>query len=396
MQSYDVIVIGGGLIGCASAFYLSSAGANVALIERGAINNAASGRNAGSLHFQLEHRLIQHKEELTKELEDYVALTKIAINYWQNVEQELDCDLGLVMDGGLMVAETSSEIALLEQKSEIELSQGLDVRLLDKQETHKHAPYLSNDVQASLFCPLEGHCNPRLLTPTYAQQAQKKRAAFYTDAAIQSIYRHDKKWQIDFSDKSNFNSSATHTIRSSSLLNTAGAWAREVAAMTNINLPLYPVPLTMNVTEQVPSFINHLIQHVGRKISIKQVHEGNVLMGGGWAAKLQEKNGEWLSNREALIDMDNTLDNLNTATDIIPRLSNLHLLRTWTGIASLTEDNLPILGSIPDASDYYVAAGGSGFTYGPTYARLMSELILTGRTSFPIEPYTINRFQKST
>ena len=65
MQTYDVAVIGGGLVGCATAYYLTTAGTRVALIERGTINRGASGQNAGSLHFQLEYRLIQHQDTHT-------------------------------------------------------------------------------------------------------------------------------------------------------------------------------------------------------------------------------------------------------------------------------------------------------------------------------------------
>ena len=143
MQKYDVAIIGGGLIGCASAYYLSRSGTRVAVIERGQINQGASGQNAGSLHFQLEHRLIKHKERLAKELEYNVALTQIAIDHWRGIEQDLNCDLQLDMDGGFMLAETVEDIRTLQEKSVIEKSQGLTVELLGREEILKLAPYLA-------------------------------------------------------------------------------------------------------------------------------------------------------------------------------------------------------------------------------------------------------------
>lgn len=76
----------------------------------------------------------------------------------------------------------------------------------------------------------------------------------------------------------------------------------------------------------------------------------------------------------------------------MPAIESLHLIRTWTGITGITPDQLPILGEISRSPGFYVATGGSGFTYGPSYARLMSELILTGDTSFPLSPYSPDRF----
>ncbi len=376
-------------MGCAAAYYLSSS-ASVAVIERGQINQGASGQNAGSLHFQIEHRLLQNNKELTKELEHYVALTQLAIAYWQGMEQELDCDVELVMDGGLMVAETDAEIDLLQRKSDLEKSQGLRVELLDKDETLKLAPCLSERVKAALFCPCEGHCNPRLLTPVYAGKATDRGADIFTNSRVTAVHRDEGKWRIDLLNSEG--SQQRETLVADVVLNAAGAWAGEVATMSHLRLPLFPVGLIMNVTEKRSPLIHHLIQHAGRKLSIKQVHDGNILIGGGWSAPLAKKQGLWLSNSSPLVNIDTVIDNLRTAVDIVPQVKDLHLLRTWTGTTALAPDPFPVLGRAGQTADYYVAAGGSGFTYGPVYARLMSELILTGSSSFPLEAYSPNRF----
>ena len=130
MMAFDVVVIGGGLIGCATASYLAAAGVRVAVLERGQINQGASGQNAGSLHFQLEHRLIQNLDVQQRELEFYVGLAKLSIADWKAMAKALngtlggpiDGDIQLAMHGGLMVAETAEQAALLERKSRIEQS----------------------------------------------------------------------------------------------------------------------------------------------------------------------------------------------------------------------------------------------------------------------------------
>ena len=184
MADFDIAMIGGGLTGCASAYYLSKSGARVILLERGQINQCASGQNAGSLHFQLEHRLIQDLELQVRELEYYVGLARLAIEQWRGIDDELGCDNQLSMNGGLMVAETPEQVTLLERKLLVEQSQGLAVELLDGEAVRKLAPYLYGRVIAALHCPHEGHCNPRLLTPAFARKALRLGAKLITQATV--------------------------------------------------------------------------------------------------------------------------------------------------------------------------------------------------------------------
>ncbi len=383
MTDTDVAIVGGGLIGCASAYYLASTGASVVLLERGQINQGASGQNAGSLHFQLEHRLLDNIEQHARELEFYVGLAKIAIRQWQAVDDELGCDTQLSMGGGLMVAETPAQTALLERKADIERSQGLDVEMLGRDETLSRAPYLAGSVRAALYCASEGHCNPRLLTPAYARKAAESGAQIVTGAAVTAVQREGDGWRIVAGDR---------TVRCKAVLNAAGAHAPEVAVMANLHLPLFPVGLTMNVTEKTAPTVPHLIQHVGAKLSLKQAHDGNVLIGGGWAARLNRRDGRWTGEGAPAMTLQAVLGNLKTAAAVVPGVKSLRLLRTWTGTTAITADQLPVLGEFAAAPGYFVAAGGSGFTYGPTYARLMAEKILTGKTSYPIEPFSPDRF----
>ncbi len=391
MTAYDIAVIGGGLVGCASAYHLSKSGARVVLFERGEINQGASGQNAGSLHFQLEHRLIQDTGLKARELEYFVGLARFAIVQWQGVERELGCDLELHMNGGLMVAETSDEVALLERKSKIEQGQGLAVEMLDGHEARALAPYLSNRVRAALHCLKEGHCNPRLLTPAYARKATELGADVITRTTVEGVRRRANEWQVAFSNGAR--SGEKPVIRCGAVLDAAGISAAGIAAMVNIHLPLFPVGLTMNTTEKTCPRVPHLVQHVGRRLSLKQTADGNILVGGGWSARLRRRGGAWSTTQSPELRLDSVIGNLRTAAEIVPLVRSLRLLRTWTGTTAITPDQLPVLGEVPQAPGFFVAAGGSGFTYGPAYARLMSERILTGTSkSYPLDPFSPARF----
>jgi glycine/D-amino acid oxidase-like deaminating enzyme len=392
---FDVAIVGGGLIGCATASYLAKAGARVILLEQGQINQGASGQNAGSLHFQLEHRLIQNLQVQQRELEFYVGIAKLSIEDWKNIDTELGCDNQLAMHGGLMVAESAEQTALLERKSHIEQSQGLSVNLLDGDQARKLAPYLADSVVAALHCPDEGHCNPRLLTPAFARRAIASGATIKTGTDVKAIERRGSGWRVIFQQSGSKTGSETASVAAincGKILNAAGAGAPAIAVMANLHLPLFAVGLTMNATEKTAPVVNHLIQHVGRKLSLKQTEDGNLLIGGGWSAQLRQKHGEWAANESPQLLMDSVTGNLRTAAAVVPMVKSLRLLRSWTGTTCITADQLPVLGEFAQAPGFFVAAGGSGFTYGPTYARLMSELMLNGHSSYSLNPFNPARF----
>ena len=215
-------------------------------------------------------------------------------------------------------------------------------------------------------------------------------ATFIIDATVGAIRRCAGQWQVTYSHSAR--TGEPQTIRCQVLLDAAGAWGMNIAALANLHLPLFPVGLTLNATEKTDPQIPHLIQHVGRQLSLKQTEEGNLLVGGGWRSRLRQRGGHWASSAAPDIRLDSVIENLRVAAQVVPMVRTLRLLRTWTGTTAITPDQLPILGEVAQAPGFFVAAGGSGFTYGPTYAQLMSELILTGKSSYPLDPFSPARF----
>ncbi len=387
MHSCDVAIIGGGLIGCAAAFYLTKLGKRVIVLESGELNGGASGRNAGSLHFQLEYRLLEYQEQLQEHIAHLVPFTRRAIEQWRGLEALLGEDLELVMHGGIMVAETKDQLQRLQQKYEFETQHGMQLELLSRSELFARAPYLDERVQGALYCADEGHCNPRYLTLAYARAARRLGATFHTGTQVQGVQRLRDEWSLATVASGG---GEPGEYRSDAILNAAGARAADVGHLAGIHLPIFPVGLTMNVTEEAPPLVGHMVQHVGRRLSMKQVREGNLLIGGGWSARLPEPAGVGASAASPLYR--SVCGNLATAAEVVPAVRKLHLLRTWTGVTGVTADQLPLLGEVPQLPRYFVAAGGSGFTFGPTYAELISQLIANGETAYPITPFSPARF----
>ncbi len=388
MAQYDVAIIGGGLVGCASAYYLSKAGAKVIIIERGQISGQASGQNAGSLHFQLEHRLIEHSDALTQQFALTIPLNLRAIEAWRGLETELQSDLEVVLHGGLMLAESQNDIVKLEKKFALEQQWQLPTTLLDRSQTLAEAPYLTQNLLAAAYCAYEGHANPRLVTPAYARRARILGADIVTNAAVVEIMSHSQGWQIDIVQHPN----PRHKITTRKILNAAGAWTADIASLLNLYLPIYAVPLTMSVTESTVPRIHHLLQHASRRLSLKQVRDGNVLIGGGWPSRFRKLNGAIDTNRQPEQVLDNMLKNMAVAIDIVPSLQSLSVIRSWTGIVGVTADQLPLLGHMSRAPGCYVAAGGSAFTLGPVYAQIITDLILERAVDLDISLYSPDRF----
>ncbi len=376
-------MIGGGLLGCAASYYLSQGGARVVLLEKEQLNRQASGQNAGSLHFQLEHRMVEHGDALAKQFALSIPLVLDAVARWSDLEAELGEDLEIVQEGGFIVAETREEIELLEKKKALESKWDLSTELLTGDEARKMAPYLSKTIQAAGYFSKEGHANPRFIAPALARAAMRLGAEVSTNQRVNYLGRRNGKWTV--------RTESGLELGTETVLVTAGAWTGRVAALANVNLPVTPVALSMMATEVVPPTISHLVQHVGRRLSMKQMRDGNVLIGGGWPA--------WLRRKEHYADIDASpallLDSLSgsaaLASRVVPAVRALRLIRTWSGIVGVTPDQIPALGEVRRRPGLFVAIGGSGFTIGLTYARLLSEQILKGRSSLPMDIYSPHR-----
>ena len=389
MATTDVLVVGGGLVGCATAYYLAKRGVSVSLVERSQINAGASSRNAGSLHFQIEPRMVGALRSHPELLRQLVPVSRMASDDWRSLEKELGTNLEVAMHGGVVVGETPDDLAVLQQKVALENEVGLPTRMVEGVELHRLAPAISDKIGFGAWCPDEGHGNPRLATPAYANAALRTGVRIHSSCEVTGLERHGGRWCAQLG---NGNGYGREVIETEVVVVACGAWSTPLLAKVGVDVPLRSIGLNMNITERVPPILTAMIQHIGRRLSIKQLQSGNVVMGGSWPARLFRSEGEdW--PRSALLDQDSIIGNLQTACHVVPAVARMHLIRSWTGIASDTPDHLPLLGRVDGAPDLFMAAGGSSFTLGPTYARLLSELICTGRSALPLDIYQPNRFQ---
>ncbi|MDP6603740.1 MAG: FAD-binding oxidoreductase [Rhodospirillales bacterium] len=377
----DVVIVGGGIVGCALAYELAREDVEVVLVERHDLNTQASGGNAGSLHVQImSFQMTLEDARWQRIIDGNVRLYMAAVRTWQELAPELDVDVELHVEGGLMVAETHDQLERLELKATRERAIGLESDVLRGAELFAVAPYLSErHVIGAARCPIEGRINPALATPAIARSAERAGARILRHTAVGAISPGNRGFEVE---------TARGRIRCKRVVNAAGCGAGEIAAMVGLHIPLAaPEVLHMNVTEPTCHFVDHLVQHAGMRLTFKQASNGSLIIGGGWDAVIDPATGLPAVTRASV------QGNLWIAQRIVPELGHLRLVRTWAA-ANAGVSSGPILGEVSGLPGFFNAVfGDAGFTAGPICARIVADG-LTGRApSFDHASFAIERVQ---
>ena len=377
----DVLVVGGGIVGCSVAYYLAREGVAVTLIERHDFGGEASGANAGSIHLQLPSPLFRTAAPAVaaRIASALIPFSLAARDSWRDLARDLDGGFELRFAGGLTVAETASELEMLRTKATLERQAGLEVRIVEGRELRELAPYLSDAVRAAAYCPLEGKANPLRALEAILRGARRSGAEIRTRTALLGMARRRGGF-VAATDRGE--------IRCRRIVNAAGAWAPTVGAMAGLAVSGVVQPQHMNVTEIAPPILAHLVQHVLRRLTLKQVENGTVVIGGGWRAAADRR------PRCARVVADSVAGNLAVATRIVPAVGALRLVRAWAGQSLMTDGNA-IIGETRDLPGFFNAIpANSGFTTGPLTARIVAEALM-GRTTRDLAPYSIDRFARA-
>ncbi|QCB92678.1 NAD(P)/FAD-dependent oxidoreductase [Cellulomonas shaoxiangyii] len=388
----DVAVVGGGLLGCATAHLLAREGADVVLLERDQVNQHASGQNAGSLHFQLEYRMIEAGLDAARTAAEAMPLHLDASARWDALAAEIGPALGVARHGGLMLADDDATVRLLEAKAALERERGLDVHVLGTREVHDLAPYLSPAVLAAAYCPSEGRANARTAAPALARAAAAHGARIRTRTGVDSLRRDGRTWTLGTSTRTP-SDVQPGALRADAVVLAAGVWTRTLGRMLGVELPVTVLGLMMSVTERTRAFLPHLVQHAGTRLSLKQTADGNVLVGGGWpAALVRDADGTPDRTGRGTVVPASLAGNARAAVRAVPRLAHLQTLRTWVGATTVGPDQLPLVGPVPGAPGAFVATGGSAFTLAPSFAQVLGDLVQGRPAAVDVSPYDPRRW----
>ena len=378
-KTADVIVIGGGVIGCSIAYHLAKQKVSVLLIEKEGLASGSSGACDGFVTLQSKKPGI-HLELASASLWLYPALT-----------EDLPLDIEFEQHGCLVVIEGRRELKVMQDFVEKQSSAGVELELLDGKQARDLEPVLAPDIMGATFNPKAAQVNPIKLTLGLARGAIQYGARIITGQEVVGLVRESGKVE-------GVRTKATE-YQAGAVVNACGVLAPGIGRMCGLELPIKPRRGQLLVTEAVePQLTRALLS--SRYIAAKFDPEIAAQSGGGCAIE-QTASGNFLlgSTREfAGYDRRTSLRGLKTIADrtsrIIPRLREFKAIRSFAGLRPYTPDGLPILGKVPGVDGLYMAAGheGDGIALAPVTGRLMSQLIVRGETEFSLEAFGLERF----
>jgi len=178
-------------------------------------------------------------------------------------------------------------------------------------------------------------------------------------------------------------------VEAAHLVNCGGAWAGAVAAALGEPVPLEPIAPMMMVTSRMAAFVAPVVIGLKRKLSFKQMPNGTVLIGGGHRGVPDTEHDR------SSVDFRKLITSARTVADLFPIMRETQIVRAWSGIESRLPDDIPVLGPSSTEEAAYHAFGFSahGFQLGPIIGSIMADLVTTGRTVLPIEPFRVTRFR---
>lgn len=372
VQRSDVLIVGGGLMGATTAFFLRHAhGRSVTLLERELVGRQASGTNFGNVRRQ--------GRDLAQ-----MPLANRAHAAWLRIKPLLGEDLEFVPYGHLRVCYNEAQAAKLEQHARDVRPLGLDLELFSAEALRKRWGIFSPEVVAGSLSPQDGHANPRLAGPAFARAAVRAGATVHEHSEVAHIERDGADFVAHTTDGRRF--------RAAQLLVTSGAWSGHFAAAFGEPVPLEARGPTMGVTEPLPYAIGPSIGLSSpietEGLYFRQIARGNIVFGGGL------KGPAHADRQRAYVKPDNTLRQFRELRRFVPAFARVQLLRVWSGIEGYTADWAPVMGPSARVPGLHYAFGfnGEGFAISPGVGEVMAELLATGRSATPIEAFSIARF----
>lgn len=370
--SVDVLIVGGGLQGCAIALHLARAGRRVVVIDKGVAGRQASGVNAGGLRLLLrdvrEYPLSQRAMALWADLPALVG----------DAAQGCEVRLGI---GQIAVAMDAAEWGWCQARAADMHRLGYHNEVLvDAPTIGKLLPGLSDRALGGLVSQGDGHANPAASARAFQGAAIAAGARIVEHCALRGLAQlADGRWRAD---------TEQGRFTAMQVVNSAGAWGADVAALVGEVLPLDVLALSMMVTSRVQPFVTPVVIGIDRPLSFKQSAAGSLVIGGGIAGNA------CLRESTSFTVMDRMTASAAATIEAFPALASMSILRTWTGLEGKTPDGIPYVGPSAAHSGLWHVFGfcGHGFQLGPAVGEVVARALITGRPEPMLAPFAPGRF----
>jgi sarcosine oxidase subunit beta len=411
-RSYDVVVIGAGVHGLATAYYLAKEHGlrRVAVLEKSYLGSGNSGRNTAIL--RANYRTLEG-----------IPFYAASLRLYEQMSRELEWNVLLNQCGHLTLAHTDTSVSSLRARAEMNQLLGVESRMIDPEEIARLVPAmdLSRDarypVLAALYHPAGGTIRHDAVVWGYARACDRLGVEIHThteakaikvngseglgvrdqglgptndgDALIPNPYPLIPRGRAFAARPGRITGVVTNRgeISAGAVVNCTAGWATTICDMVGVMLPIVTQPLQACVTEPLKPFLDKVIVSATLHVYVNQTDRGELVIG----AEIDPYQSYSLA---ATLP---TLESMARYTlDLFPQLHGVRVLRQWTGICDMTPDFAPIIGGVEGLEGFYLDVGWGtyGFKAGPIAGKCVAELIATGRVPKLIAPFQLSRFDE--
>ena len=367
-KGYDVVIIGGGIVGCATAFELAKRGVtDVLLIEKGYLTSGATGRCGAGIRQQwgaeLNARIAMESTQIFENLEEYTGY---------------DHSCGLHQGGYLLVAYTQKEWEQFQINLEVQHRLGIDSRAVDLKEAREIVPYLNTDgMFGATFCGKDGHADPFHCTQAYARGAERMGVEIATYTEVTGLRTEGGRiCGVETS---------RGYVEAKTVINCANNWAPGLARLVGEDIPVYSERHQALVTEPVAPLINCMVMSFHRSYYVQQTPHGSFVMGIG---PQEEPSFNYNSSWQFLEK------NCAVMCEALPILRKLRVVRQWAGQYDMSPDRNPIIDEAKEAKGFFSLCGfsGHGFMVAPRIAILLANHLTGQEDSLDIARFSAKRY----
>ena len=356
LDNAEVVIVGGGVSGLSSGWWLSRAGVDVVVVDKGVIGYEASSRNGG----QMGHR--------GKERAD--GLAKAEVELWP----QLDDLLGYPTEwkpGLVRIALLEYEMVEMEQHVEAQRSLGAEAHIVDLDTIREWIPTVSERALGGLFAPSGGHANPQRTVQAYAWAMQDHGGRILQNCTVTGFKVEGERITEVETDRG--------TIGCDFVVSAAGPQTGHIAEMAGVWVPVAPGRVEILVTAPIEPMWDGFV--FGNGLYGRQTRRGNLAYGGG--------NQEWIDVELASPEKPNTplIRNVGRRlAELMPAVEHVPVIRTWAGVVEQTPDYSPIIDIADHPTNFLVCTlSADGFGLSPATGKAVSELVLHGESTIPTD-----------
>jgi sarcosine oxidase subunit beta len=370
-SSYDAVIIGGGVHGLATAYYLAQnhGMTNVAVLERAYIGGGGSGRNTSILR----------SNYLTPE---GVRFYDRSIKLYEHLAADLNFNVMFSQRGHLTLAHNDASLRTMRWRTEVNKLQGVDSEVIDPDEIRRLVPYLdtSDDTRypilGALYHPPGGVVRHDAVVWGYARAADAHGVHIHQQTEVTGIdVEHGRVTGV----RTNRGRIAAPVV-----LNATAGWSSLVSDMAGVAMPVQTFPLQAAVTEPVRPFLDTVVVSGTLHVYVSQTDRGELVFGASV---------DPFASYSIRGSLEFTEGIAGHVLELMPALAKMRLLRQWAGLCDMTPDYSPIMGPTP-VEGFYVDVGWGtyGFKAGPVSGEAMAACIAEGKPPEIIAAFGLDRF----